>query len=228
MESSLHRQLKQLYGESTSDCEVTVDGFRIDAVSGNRLIEVQRASLGAIRSKIATLVENHRVTLVKPIAARTLITRCDSAGGRLISQRFSPLRRTLFHVFEELVHFGSVFPHRHLQIEVVLIEQEEIRVPRSRRRFRGPDYRVADRRLLEIVSRQTFRTRTDLRALLPASLTSPFHTQHLAEAADIPRWLAQKMTYCLHRCGAIAMVGKQSRNVLYSARRSAPPARKSA
>jgi len=216
MESSLHRQLKELYGASPDVREVTVQGYRIDAVAGGRLIEVQRASLSAIRDKIAVLLEGHRVTLVKPIAARTLIVR-RQAGQALPTRRYSPLRRTLFSLFEELVHFGRVFPNPRLQLEVVLIEQEEIRIPRPRRRFNGPDYRVEDRLLLNVVSRRTFKTAADLGALLPASLPTPFHTKDLADAAGIPRWLAQKTAYCLARCGAIEVMGKLGRNVLYSA-----------
>jgi hypothetical protein len=215
MESSLHRQLKELYGGSPEVCEVVVGGFRIDALAGGRLVEIQRASLGAIRNKIATLVEGHRVTLVKPIPARTLIVRRQSVRGAELSRRYSPLKRSVFHLFEELVHFGTVFPHPRLELEVVLMEQEERRIARAKRRFNGPDYRVEDRLLLSVVSRHRFRTVADLAALLPVELTSPFHTQDLADAAGIPRWLAQKMAYCLARCGAIEAAGKFGRSVLY-------------
>lgn len=215
MESSLHRQLKEHYGGPDKDCEVLVEGFRIDAVARGRLIEIQRASLGAIRSKIATLLERHRVTLVKPIAARTLITRRDEADGPIVSQRYSPLRRTVYHLFEELVHFGGVFPHPRLQLEVVLVEQEEHRIARSQRRFNGPNYRVEDRSLLEMVSHHTYRTATDLVKLLPQTLPSPFQSQDLAQAATIPRWLAQKMIYCLRKAEAIAPVGKNGNSILY-------------
>jgi len=228
MESSLHRQLKELYGGSPDDCEVSVGGFRIDAVAGGRLVEIQLASLSAIRNKIATLLDGHRVTVVKPIAARTLIVRRQAGGGVEISRRYSPLRRNPFHLFEELVRFGAVFPHPRLQLEVVLVEQEERRIPRRRKRFNGPDYRIEDRFLLNVVSRHMFRTAADLAAMLPAQLPSPFHTQDLSEAASIPRWLAQKMVYCLSRCGAIEPVGKFSRSVLYVTARPAARRRKSA
>ena len=214
MESSLHRQLKELYGGSPDDREVTVAGFRIDAVANGRLVEVQRASLSAIRSKIAVLLDSHRVQLVKPIAARTLIVR-RRPGQVEPARRYSPLRKNLFHLFEELVHFGNVFPHSKLELEVILIEQEERRIPRRRSRFNGPDYRVEDRFLLSVVSRHRFRTASDLLALLPDSLPRPFHTQHLADAAGIPRWLAQKAAYCLARCGAIQLAGKEGRSLLY-------------
>lgn len=227
MESSLHRQLKELYGGSPDDCEVTVDGYRIDAVVSGRLVEVQRASLSAIRDKIDVLLQSHRVTLVKPIAARTLIVRRQSTQVEA-TRRYSPLKRSLFNLFEELVHFGSVFPHPRLELEVVLIEQEERRLSRAKRRFNGPDYRVEDRLLLSVVSRRTFQTAADLAALLPGELPTPFHTQHLSEAAAIPRWLAQKMVYCLARCGAVKPVGKLSRSMLYVASAKATRRRKAA
>jgi hypothetical protein len=108
------------------------------------------------------------------------------------------------------------------------MEQEERRIARVRRRFNGPDYRVEDRLLLGVVSRHQFRTSADLAALLPGTLPAPFHTQDLAEAAGIPRWLAQKAAYCLARCGAVEVVGKFGRSVLYEAPRRAGRRRKSA
>ena len=216
MESSLHRQLKGLYGGSEQDCEVLIDGFRIDAVARGRLIEIQRASLSAIRSKIAALLTGHRVTLVKPIAARTRIVRKDLVNSPVRSQRYSPLRRSVFHLFDELVHFIGVFPHSRLTLEVILIEQEEWRVARQqRRRFNGPDYRVQDRSLLEIVSRQTFRSAVDLAALLPSTLPTPFQSLDLAREAAIPRWLAQKMIYCLRKTNVIVPDGKVGNAILY-------------
>jgi len=215
MESSLHRELKRLYGGSDEEREVRIDGFRIDAVARGRLIEIQRASLSAIRAKLAALLDRHRVTLVKPLAARTRIVRQADPAERASRPRFSPLRRTVFHLFEELVHLGGLFPHPRLHLEVVLVEQEELRVPRARRRFNRPDYRVVDRRLLKVLSRSTFKTARDLAALLPAGLPSPFHTLDLARAAGIPRWLAQKMVYCLRQSGALRTAGKAGNAVLY-------------
>ena len=84
MESSLHRQLKELYAPSPEHREVVWDRWRIDAVRDNELIEIQHGSLSAIRDKIrdtgalcvfsepqfeprlvATVVEGHSVPLSK-------------------------------------------------------------------------------------------------------------------------------------------------------------------
>ena len=221
MESTLHRQLKQLYGGPAEDLEVWVDGFRIDAVVKGRLIEIQQASLAALRDKVRSLLERHRVVVVKPLASRKYLIRRDRAGGDIVSARFSPTRETVFHLFEDLVHFVGVFPHPRLTLEVVLTEQEEHRISRARRRFRGPDFRVEDRRLVDVVSTRRLRTAADLRSLLPPTLLAQFTTSDLAREADIPRWLAQKMAYCLRKTGAIETLGKQSRSWLYGVPRSA-------
>jgi hypothetical protein len=219
MESTLHRQLKALYGGSSGEQEVRVGDYWIDAVVRGRLIEIQRASLSAIRVKIAALLESHRVTLVKPLAARTYIVRREQAGGEIVSARYSPLRRSILNVFEELVYFGDVFPHPRLTFEIVMIEQEEHRIARCKRRFNGPDFTVQDRLLKTVHSTHTFRTAKDFAALLPDSLSSPFTSADLAAQAKIPRWLAQKMAYCLRTIGAIEATGKVKNSLLYATRR---------
>jgi len=215
MESTLHRELKLLYSGSIDDVEVQVDGYRIDAVVGGTLYEIQQASLGALREKVRSLLVRYPVVVVKPLASRKLLIRRAKQQGPVISSRFSPLRETVFHLFEDLVYFVDLFPHPRLTLEVVLTEQEEHRITKVRRRRFGPDYRVEDRRLVQVVSTHTLRTLADLRALLPATLISPFTTEDLAREARIPRWIAQKMAYCLRKTGAVNVLGKKGRAVLY-------------
>ena len=219
MESTLHRQLKELYGGPSGEQEVRVGDFWIDAVVRGRLIEIQRASLSGIRAKVAKLLESHRVTIVKPLAARTYIVRRDQPGGEILSARYSPLRRSILNVFDELVHFGDVFPHPKLTFEIVMIEQEESRISRRKKRFNGPDFAVEDRSLKAVLTKHTFRTVKDFAALLPPTLESPFSSADLATQAKIPRWLAQKMAYFLRRVGAINVVGKSKNSMLYAAPR---------
>lgn len=106
--------------------EVVLDKYRIDAIDKRgRLIEIQCASLAAIRDKIRfCLLESHQVIVVKPLAARKRITTLNRQGGEIVSSRYSPSRQTLPQLFKELVHFG-VFPHPRLQLDIVMTEQEE-------------------------------------------------------------------------------------------------------
>jgi len=215
METSLHRQLKSLYCSDAAGCEVRMDGFRIDAVDRGRLIEIQQGSLAALRDKVRTLLRSHDVTIVKPLIARKLLIRRKRLGGAVVSMRYSPRRESIVDIFSELVHFVGVFPHPRLELEVVFTLQEEHRVSVRKRRWRGPDFRVTDRLLVGIEGRSTLKDCGDLVRLLPAGLNEVFSTEELAKAARMPRWLAQKMAYCLRKTGAVETVGKRKNAWLY-------------
>jgi hypothetical protein len=215
METTLHRQLKELYADDPDQREVAVDGFRIDVVRGKELVEVQSASLSAIRDKVRVLLDDYRVLVVKPLAASKVLVKRKRKGGRVVSTRRSPRRETVYDLFLELVHFVGVFPHPKLTLHVLLTEQEEYRLPRKPRRWRGKDYRVEDRRLVAVRERYEFRTAGDLLSLLPTTLPDAFTTADIAHETDIPRWLAQKMAYCLRKTDAVNVVGKTGNSLLY-------------
>jgi len=221
METTLHQQLKAVYCDDPEMREVVVDGYRIDAVIGDELVEVQQAGLGQIRDKVRDLLSTHQVRVVKPLAARKVLLRRKRRGGKVESTRVSPKHDTLLDIFDELVHFCTVFPHRRLTLEVLLTEQEEYRVGRRKRRWRDKGYVVEDRQLVGIIERHTLRTKADLRKLLPDDLPQPFTTADIARVAGIPRWLAQKAAYCLRTTGTAKLDGKSGNALLYrwSARR---------
>ena len=215
METTLHQQLKTLYSSDESAREVTVDGYRIDAVVDDQLIEVQCASLSAIRDKIRDLCQSYDVLVVKPLAASKLLIKRDRKRGRIVSRRRSPAHDTFYNVFEELVHFTNVFPHPRLTLEILLTEQEEDRIPPLKRRWTRKKYRVEDRRLVGLVERKTLHNVGDLLTFVPDSTPATFTTADLAAAAEIPRWLAQKCAYCLRHAEAILPIGKKGNAILY-------------
>lgn len=221
METSLHRQLKARYAASPAEQEVGCDGYRIDAVSNGQLIEIQHGSLAAIRDKILALLKKHRVTVVKPIIARKQLVKLVRRGGKVVERRLSPKRGQLLDVFDELVYFTHVFPHKRLTLEVLLVEVEELRYPGHgrRRRRRSRDFQVEDQRLLSVVEVHRFRTLADLRKVLPRQLPDTFHTGHLAECLEVTRRTAQGIAYCLREMGAIKSVGKQGNALLYRQRK---------
>ena len=218
METSLHRQLKAHYAQQDGDVEVTLGDYRIDVVRDERLIEIQHGSLAAIRDKIARLVKKHQVTVVKPIIQRKRLIRQDAKGGDVVSRRLSPKRGTTWDLFHELMYFTRVFPHPKLRLEVPMVEVEEWRFPGhgKRRRRRQNDHQVEDQKLLAVNETLHLRTRSDLRSLVPKELPDPFHTGDLAEAAQIPRWVAQRVAYCFRKTGTAKQVGKKGNAHLYS------------
>lgn len=217
METSLHRDLKTLYSDEQGQYEVRLGSHRIDVVAHGRLVEIQLGSLAAIRDKIRILVQKHQVVVVKPIIVRKTLLKRASENGPIRSQRLSPKRGSVLDLFDELVHFTRVFPHRNLTLELPLIEIEEIRYPGHgrRRRWRRDDFEVEDQKLVQVVDTRRLQTAADLLALIDSPLPIPFHTGHLAETLHIHRSQAQRIAYCLRQMDAICEVGKDRNTRLY-------------
>jgi hypothetical protein len=135
----------------------------------------------------------------------------------VVSRRQSPKRGTILDLFHEMVHFTSVFPHERLRLEVPLIDIEEWRYPGHgrRRRWRREDYLVEDQKLIAVHETQCFQTAADLARLVAGPLPRQFHTGHLAESLQVPRWMSQRIAYCLRQTNAVRYVGKQGNTRLY-------------
>lgn len=217
METSLHRALKRLYSGDAAASEVPLGKYRIDAKVGERLFEIQHGSLASIRDKIRHLLESHDVTVVKPVVVRKRIVKLAKRGGQVLHRRMSPKRGRAVHVFEELVHFTRLFPHERLTVEIPLVEMEEWRYPGHgrRRRWREGDFIIEDQRLIQIDRTYRIQTSQDLCGLVDCELPTPFHTGHLAEGMDIPRWIAQRVAYTLRQTGGIHPIDKEGNTILY-------------
>ena len=217
MENSLHHQLKEHFREPGSEIEVKIGRYRIDVVNGRRLVEIQRSGLASIRDKIAILLREHPVDVVKPLVVRKRLVKLNRKGGKVVSQRWSPRRGSMLDLFDELLYFTRVFPNPNLRLIAATIDIEELRFPGHgrRRRRRDGDFQVEDRRLTELHETQVFQSAGDLHRLLPNDLPSPFHTGQLAEGLEIRRWQAQRIAYVLRKTGAAKAVGKQGNAHLY-------------
>jgi len=222
METSLHRQLKEMYAGTQARTEVRLEGFRIDAVVDDQLFEIQHGSLAAIRRKILRLVESHNVVVVKPLIAEKTLIKRSKLGGRVVDRRRSPRRESLLDLFDELIYFVGVFPHPRLTLEVPVVEMEEWRYPGHgrRRRWRKNDHIVEDQLLVAVREVHTFTTSDDLLSLLPKRLPNPFHTGDLAAGLGVHRSIAQRIAYCLRKMGGFSEKGKQGNARLYELRRA--------
>jgi hypothetical protein len=219
METTLHQQLKHCYAADDSQTEVTLGRFRIDVVRGDELIEIQCASLSAIRDKCRKLLERHRLRVVKPVVLRTRIAKVKRAGGPVTSRRLSPKRGDLLDVFDELIYFTRVFPHRNLTLEIPLLHVEQVRSPETKRRRRRwhKDYRVDDTRLESIESTVEVRLAKDLLGLIGVpNEEDSFTTADLARWTDRPRWKAQQIAYVLRKTGAIEASDRTRRGIVYN------------
>jgi hypothetical protein len=208
-EGTLHAQLKELEAEPGDRFEVELEGFVIDIVRGDQLIEIQTGSAGAMGRKLDALLGVHPIRVVHPVAICTYL----NAPGK--PARRSPLRGSPYDVFEWLVGVPTLLDHPHFSLDVVLIEEDRFREhdPTLRRRRGG--WRVVDRRLRQVLDRHRYRSVGDLLALVPDGLREVFTTADLATGAGISRRRAQQMAYCLRHADAVIEVDRTKEGVRY-------------
>ncbi len=214
-EQPLHAALKKHYASAGAALEVAVDGFVIDVVQDDLLVEIQTGNFSGIRSKLVHLAEEHPLRLVYPVAREKWLLKLPRQKGGEIERRKSPKRGRVEDVFAELVSFPELLYKETFSLEVLLILEEEVRRYDPRRGWRQHGWVTVERRLLEVVDGQVFHEPGDLGTMLPELLPRRFTTADIAEAMDGSRSLAQKMAYCLRKTGVIVQLGREGSSKLY-------------
>lgn len=212
-EGSLHAQLKEWYRRPGDLLEHPVDGYLIDLVRGETLIEIQTGSLAPLRRKLERLLDRHPIRLVMPIPLTRRIVRLSPAG-EILSARRSPRRGRLEDAFGRLVSLPALLAHPNFTLELLLTHEEEHRRHEPGRAFRRRGWAVAGRSLVSVERSLLLGSPQDAALLLPA-LPSVFDTAELAVAVGCERRLAQQMTYCLRAMGVLEPLGRRGRSVLY-------------
>jgi hypothetical protein len=220
-EKPLHEALKRWYAQPGDLFEVPVDGFFVDIVRGDLLIEIQTKNFSSIKRKLEKLVINHPLRLVYPIPREKWIIKLNlSDDGNLpVSRRKSPRRGTYEEVFYELVRLPGLLDNPNFSLELLLIEEEEVRRFDGVRGWRRKGWVTDERKLLRVTDRRLLNTPADMHDFIPATLNEPFSVADLAIAIDINKKLAQKMVYCLREMGCVTPVGKRVNAILYARRR---------
>ena len=214
-ESPLHAALKAWYTCAGDRCEVPVDGFVVDIVRDDLLMEIQLGGFAPIKQKLLALTADHAVRLIYPIAQDKWLLKLSEDGDGAPSRRMSPKHGDLVHVFEVLVSIPALIASPRFTLEVVLIHEEEVRRRDPKRGWRRHGWLIEERRLVDVLETYVFERPADLAALLPADLVEPWSTADLADALGERRRLAQQMAYCLRKMGAVTPVGKDGNAILY-------------
>ncbi len=213
-EKPLHASLKEWYALPGDQFEVAIDGFVIDVVQNDLLVEIQTGNFASIKAKLNKLVRSHHVRLVYPIAQEKWIVKLAKDKSSSVTRRKSPKRGRVEDLFVEMVSFPQLIKTRNFSLEILMTREEEVRRYEGKRKWRRGGWAVEERRLLDVVNRRLFERPTDWQVLLPKEMGS-FTARNLAEALGIRRPLAQKMAYCLRKAGVIELIGKQGRANLY-------------
>jgi hypothetical protein len=213
-EGSLHAALKLWYAAPGDLVEHPVDGYVIDLVRDDLLIEVQTGGFAPLRSKLDDLTQRHPVRVVAPIpATRTIIKMSDE--GEPASRRRSPKHGRFEDIFSRLVSIPTLIERERFELDMLLTVEDEVRVHRPGQAWRRNGWVVLGRSLVEVVESRIIRTPDDLAALLPDGLPTAFCTADIAKSAGIPRRVAQQMVYCLRATGMVEIAGKEGNALIY-------------
>lgn len=215
-ESSLHSAIKKWYFLEGDKLEVNVDGFVVDIVRGDLLIEIQTANFSAIRTKLLRLLNEHKVRLVYPIPRVKWIFHVTPATGETFGKRRSPKKGGLPDLFSELVRIPTLFSKGNFSVEVLMIEVEEVRCEDGRGSWRRKGASIEDRRLVRVLERHVFERKTDFLKILPKELPDSFSNRDLAGSLGISVNQSRKMTYSLREMGAITQVAKKGNQMLFA------------
>ena len=215
-EKPLHASLKQWYARPGDRFEVPVDGFVIDIVRDDLLIEVQTRNFFSIKSKLTNLTRSRQVRLIYPIVQEKWIVRSQSDAGKVV-RRKSPKRGRLEDLFWELVSIPHLLSNPNFSLEVLMIREEEVRRYAGKRYWRKKGWLIEGRRLLEVLDQRSFGNSEDWLKILPHGLEA-FTTTDLATGMNTRQELAQKMAYCFREGRMIELIGKRGRANLYRVR----------
>lgn len=215
-EKALHSALKDWAARPGDRIEFPVDGYVIDIVRENLLIEIQTRNFSAVRHKLNTLVQTHPIQLIFPVAGQKWIVRLPAEPGQTPSCRKSPKRGSVLQVYEELVSFPELMCHPNFSLHVVIIKEEEVRRFDPKRGWRRRGWTTHERRLREVDQVWKFNDPDDFKCLIPDQLPAKFTTSDLAERLKRPRDFSQKMAYCLNKMNLIHRIGKQGNAFEYA------------
>ena len=214
-EYSLHSEIKHWYKTPEDKLETKVDNFIIDVLRKKLLIEIQTRNFSTVKKKLTKLLhKSNQVRLVYPIAKLKWIVHV-SPSGEFVRRRRSPKKGKLIDLFYELVYTPSLIRDKNFSLEVLLIEEEEIRCNDGKGSWRRRGASVKDRKLLNVFDRFVFENSQDFLKFLPQELDGPFTNRLLALKLGTSITLAQKITYCLRKMGTISLTGKKRNQLVF-------------
>lgn len=220
-ERSLHRALKARYAAAGGATEQAIDGFVVDLVLGDRIIEIHTSGFSRLKTKLPRLLKRHRVTLVHPIARDKYIVKVatDRNGRGTVrlrrSRRKSPKHGNVFDVFPALVSIPALLAHPNFTLEIVMTVEDEVRTVAEGRAWRRHGWICLDRQLVDVVATHRIASMADLFAIVDADLPEQFTANDLATAMKSPRRLGQQAAFCFRKGGVSELCGKRGNALVY-------------
>jgi hypothetical protein len=213
-ERALHSEIRKVYSLPGDQFEVKLGNYIVDILRGQLVIEVQTKNFSALKEKLQTLTEKHEVRLVYPLSEKKWITYLTKENV-VTNRRRSPKKGKLTDLFRELVMISNIVGDENFSLEVLLIDEEEVRCNDGKGSWRRRGVSIKERRLLQVNSRILFQNKDDYLKMLPDSLNQVFTNRELSKLAKIPLRAARQITYCLRKSDTILLAPKRGRELAF-------------
>ena len=213
-EFSLHSEIKKWYSLPGDKFEVRLGNYIVDILRGDLIIEVQTKNFSVIRAKLETLIKNYKVRLVYPLPEQKRITHI-SKDNTVTSQRKSPRKGRLTDLFRELVMIPQMIGEDNFSMEILFIDEEEVRCEDGKGSWRRRGASIKDRKLMAVNDRVLFGKKTDFLKVLPNGLNRVFTNRELANLSKISIRTARQITYCLRKSGLIQITERKGRELAF-------------
>ena len=213
-EFSLHSEIKKAYSLPSDQFEVKLDNYIVDILRGHLAIEVQTKNFSALKEKLQTLTKKYQVRLVYPLPEKKWITQI-AKDQTILDKRKSPKKGRLTDLFGELVMIPHMIGVANFSLEVLFIDEEEVRLDDGKGSWRRKGVSIKERKLLKVNDRILFQTKADYLKILPENLNEVFTNKELAKLAKISIRTARQITYCLRKSNVIRFAGKKGREHLF-------------
>lgn len=221
-ESTLHEKLKNKYAElSNGKTEVELNGFFCDVVSGKEIYEIQTANLSSLASKISRLISDYSVTVVFPIAERTII-QWQTEAFELISERKSPKKENEYRLFKEITKLLPFIDNPNFKIILLKAEIIETRIKTDKpvqlknnsRRWKKNWYKK-DKDLLKINSELVFDSRSSYINLVRAITANQDFSLKQLQQNKACRKYAGLIIWTLKKLGEIEETARKGNEKFY-------------
>lgn len=215
-EKSVHAVLKNYLAPNEDHHEVPLEGYVADIYTGKEIIEIQTRQFNRMRDKLKAFLPICPVTIVYPMTAKKILVWIDPDTGEEVERRKSPMKSSIYEIFEELYKIKSFLTEPNLRIKMVFLELEELKLLDGYGKDKKKRASKHDRVPLQLVSEMNMECQEDYMQFIPFDLLEEeFTTKEFAKQAKIHPKFSSVVVHVLHYVGILEKVGKQGNAFVY-------------
>jgi hypothetical protein len=133
----------------------------------------------------------------------------------VISRKKSPKKGDFFNIFTELIFITEIIKHKNFNLEILMTEEEEIRINDGKGSWRRKGVSIKDRNLIKVIDKKLFKNKIDYLFFIKDFIDIDFTTKDLIEKYKLSRSIANKTLYVLKKIELIKVVGKKGNLLIY-------------